>query len=55
MIAEWPHFQVEFDNPLDLLQNEKSLLRALVDESVDKDILYKMAEDKRGPPQAAAK
>ena len=55
MIAEQPCLQVEFDNPLDLLQNEKSLLRALVDESVDRDILYKMAEDKRGPRQAGAK
>jgi hypothetical protein len=55
MIAEQLCLQVEFDSPLDLLQNEKSMLRALVDESVDKDILYQMAEDKRGPPQAAAK
>ena len=38
---------VEFDSPKALLQNEKSLLRALVDESADKDILYAMAEGKK--------
>ncbi|KAJ3558885.1 hypothetical protein NM688_g664 [Phlebia brevispora] len=35
---------VEFDSPQNLLQNENSLLRALVDESADKDVLYAMAE-----------
>ena len=37
---------VEFDSPKELLKNEKSLLRALVDESADKDALYAMAEGK---------
>lgn len=36
---------IEFDSPKNLLQNEKSLLRALVDESADKETLYSMAED----------
>lgn len=36
---------IEFDSPKALLQRE-SLLRALVDESADKDILYAMAEAK---------
>lgn len=35
---------IEFDSPKNLLQNEKSLLRALVDESADKETLYSMAE-----------
>ena len=34
---------VEFDTPKALIQKEKSLLRALVDESGDKDKLYAMA------------
>ncbi|KAL4247262.1 hypothetical protein ABKN59_006864 [Abortiporus biennis] len=34
---------VEFDKPSVLLQNEKGMLRALVDESEDKDTLYAMA------------
>lgn len=34
---------IEFDSPKSLLQNEKSLLRALVDESADKEALYAMA------------
>ncbi|KAI0782168.1 hypothetical protein C8Q75DRAFT_896041 [Abortiporus biennis] len=34
---------VEFDKPSVLLQNEKGMLRALVDESEDKDKLYAMA------------
>lgn len=37
---------IEFDSPKVLLQNEKSLLRALVDESADKDTLIAMAEGK---------
>jgi hypothetical protein len=37
---------VEFDAPRNLLPKEGSLLRALVDESADKDELYAMAEGK---------
>lgn len=37
---------VEYDTPKDLLKKEGSLLRALVDESADKDALYAMAEGK---------
>ena len=37
---------VEFDTPRALLKKEGSLLRALVDESADKDALYAMAEAK---------
>ncbi|RDX55372.1 hypothetical protein OH76DRAFT_1428233 [Lentinus brumalis] len=33
----------EFGSPLDLLKNEKGMLRALVDESGDKEKLYEMA------------
>ena len=35
--------QVEFGAPSELLKNEKGFLRALVDESGDKDNLYAMA------------
>lgn len=35
---------VEFDCPKALLKREGSFLRALVDESADKDTLYAMAE-----------
>ncbi|KAJ7164189.1 hypothetical protein C8R46DRAFT_901348, partial [Mycena filopes] len=35
---------VEFDSPKVLLQNEQGLLRALVDESGDKEVLYKMVQ-----------
>lgn len=35
---------VEYDSPKVLLQKEGSLLRALVEESSDKDALYAMAE-----------
>jgi ABC-type multidrug transport system fused ATPase/permease subunit len=35
---------VEYDTPKALLKKEGSLLRALVDESADKDALYVMAE-----------
>ncbi|KAJ7033733.1 multidrug resistance-associated ABC transporter [Mycena alexandri] len=35
---------VEFDTPKKLLQRKDSLLRALVDESGDRDALYKMAQ-----------
>ena len=34
--------KVEFGAPKDLLQNEKGILRALVDESGDKENLYAM-------------
>ena len=37
---------VEFDRPSILMQNENSFLRALVEESADKEILYAMAEGK---------
>ena len=37
---------VEFDTPKALLQ-KNGLLRALVDESADKDILHAMAEGKK--------
>lgn len=37
---------VEFDSPQALLKKEGSLLRALVDESADKETLYAMAEGK---------
>ena len=33
---------VEFDSPMTLMQDEKSLLRALVEESADKDMLHAM-------------
>lgn len=35
--------QVEFGKPSELLENEKGLLRALVDESGDREKLYAMA------------
>lgn len=34
---------VEFDTPKNLLKHEKGLLRALVDESEDREILLKLA------------
>ncbi|KAH7913221.1 hypothetical protein BJ138DRAFT_1059515 [Hygrophoropsis aurantiaca] len=37
---------VEFGSPVELLKNEKGMLRALVDESGDKDALYEMATGK---------
>ncbi|OAX33730.1 P-loop containing nucleoside triphosphate hydrolase protein, partial [Rhizopogon vinicolor AM-OR11-026] len=37
---------VEFGSPWELLQNEKGMLRALVDESGDKDALYAAAHGK---------
>ena len=36
--------QAEFGAPSELLKNEKGVLRALVDESGDKEKLYEMAE-----------
>ena len=36
---------IEFDSPRELLKRE-SLLRALVDESADKEALYAMADSK---------
>ena len=38
--------KAEFDKPIELLKNEKGMLRALVDESADRDALYAMAEGK---------
>ena len=38
---------VEFDSPEVLLQNEDSLLRALVEESADKDTLYSAVKGKK--------
>jgi ABC-type multidrug transport system fused ATPase/permease subunit len=38
--------QVEFDTPKALLKNPNGMLRALVDESGDKEKLYSMAEGK---------
>ena len=38
---------VEFDSPEVLLQNEDSLLRALVEESADKDTLYATVKGKK--------
>ena len=35
---------VEFDTPKNLLKNEKGFLRALVDESDDKDKLFELAD-----------
>ncbi|KAJ7916159.1 multidrug resistance-associated ABC transporter [Mycena leptocephala] len=43
MVLDAGHI-VEFDSPKVLLQNKHGMLRALVDESGDKDALYKMAE-----------
>lgn len=37
---------VEYDAPKALLETKGSLLRALVDESADKDVLYAMANSK---------
>ena len=39
--------QVEFGEPADLLENEKGMLRALLDESGDKEELYAMVEKHR--------
>jgi ABC-type multidrug transport system fused ATPase/permease subunit len=35
---------IEFDSPKNLLKKKDGLLRALVDESDDKDILLKLAD-----------
>ncbi|KAH7906183.1 MRP-like ABC transporter [Hygrophoropsis aurantiaca] len=37
---------VEFGSPAELLKNDKGMLRALVDDSGDKDALYEMAAGK---------
>ena len=37
---------VEFDTPQVLLRNEQSFLRALVEQSADKDALYAMVAEK---------
>jgi hypothetical protein len=42
-------FQVEYDSPKELLKNPVGHLRALVDESADKEHLYRMAEGIAGP------
>ncbi|KAL4068375.1 hypothetical protein V8B97DRAFT_1975301 [Scleroderma yunnanense] len=42
---------VEFGSPKELLQNENGMLRALVDESGEKDILCNMASGERFTPQ----
>ncbi|KAJ7041996.1 multidrug resistance-associated ABC transporter [Mycena alexandri] len=39
---------VEFASPHELLANQAGALRALVDESQDKDVLYSMASEQRG-------
>jgi hypothetical protein len=36
--------QVEFDTPRALLENERGLLRALVDESADREVLLEMTK-----------
>jgi hypothetical protein len=38
---------VEFDTPIELLKNEKSYFRSLVEESMDKDDLISVAEKGR--------
>ncbi|KII93466.1 hypothetical protein PLICRDRAFT_35686 [Plicaturopsis crispa FD-325 SS-3] len=45
MVLDAGHI-VEYDSPAVLLQNEKGMLRSLVDESGDKDTLYAMAAGK---------
>jgi hypothetical protein len=45
--------QVEFASPKELLENPKSFLRALVDESADKEVLYAMANLGKDGAQAA--
>jgi ABC-type multidrug transport system fused ATPase/permease subunit len=37
---------VEFASPTELLKDEKSFFRSLVDESADKEALYEMAKSK---------
>lgn len=39
-------FQVEFDRPAELLKDNKGKLRALVDESADKEHLIEMVKAK---------
>lgn len=39
--------QVEFDSPKALLEKKDGMLKALVDESNDRAILYEMAERKK--------
>jgi hypothetical protein len=45
--------QVEFASPKELLENPKSFLRALVDESADKEVLYAMANLGKDGAEAA--
>lgn len=42
-------WQVEFASPRELLKNKHGKLRALVDESEDRDVLLAMAEGKATP------
>lgn len=45
--SNYPHtFQAEFDRPAELLKNKDGKLRALVDESADKDHLLEMVKAK---------
>ncbi|RDX54003.1 hypothetical protein OH76DRAFT_1341994, partial [Lentinus brumalis] len=44
---------VEFGRPNELVPNDKGMLRALVDESEDKEKLYAMANAARAPPVTA--
>ena len=37
-------FQIEFDSPKELLKKEKGLLKALVKDSGEKDMLYSIVE-----------
>ena len=45
MVLDAGHL-LEYDSPKVLLQNENSFLRALVEESADKDDLYAMVKAK---------
>jgi ABC-type multidrug transport system fused ATPase/permease subunit len=50
MVLDAGHI-VEFDRPSELLKNVGGMLRALVDESSDKDNLVAMAEGKAASSQ----
>jgi ABC-type multidrug transport system fused ATPase/permease subunit len=50
MVLDAGHI-VEFDSPSQLLKNDKGMLRALVDESGDRDNLVAMAERKTSRSQ----
>jgi ABC-type multidrug transport system fused ATPase/permease subunit len=49
MVLDAGHI-VEFDRPSELLKNHKGMLRALVDESGDRDNLAAMAEGNTSTP-----